>query len=166
LGGRIHSFESLIKGVIKRYVPNGNVLLDVRSVWESCVGDVAARHTRPVGYTNDKLLVEVDDNHWKAELALYEQDILDRLASLVPHRIKAIHWKLVPSLSPLVKQQSLIPEEALSPPSPEVREFIDRSVQKIEDEKLRKAMQVFLTKSIAVQQAIQNATLDQNKSWR
>ncbi len=167
MGGKIVPFGEAIKQVVNRYTPAGNVILDIRAIWDECVGKTSAKHSLPVGYINEQLSVYVDDSHWLAELKLYEQEILDKLTRLIPHPIRGISWKLVPSLpkDPRIAQKRPAKQERLDKKLPqETLEMIEKNVAKLEDEDLRKAMRNFLIKIFAAQEATKNQ--DKNETWR
>ncbi|MFN3660168.1 MAG: DUF721 domain-containing protein, partial [Brevinematales bacterium] len=121
MGGRIVSFGEVIKQALNRSMPYGNLLIEIREVWEECVGVVSARHTLPMRYANQELIVLVDDSHWLSELNLYEQEIKERLNKVLSCSVRKIVWKLVKALpsSPAVKESELSPVEDPSCQVPE-----------------------------------------------
>ncbi|URA09445.1 DUF721 domain-containing protein [Thermospira aquatica] len=167
MGGKIVSFGEAIKQVISHYTPAGNIILEIRQVWQECVGKTSAKHSLPVGYMNEQLSVYVDDSHWLAELKLYEQEILEKLTSRIPHPVKSISWKLVVSLpkEPKTSQKKLEKQEFQDKKlSQETLAMIEESVGKLEDEDLRKAMRNFLIKIFFAQEATKNQ--GQKEKWR
>lgn len=56
------------------------VLDAVKEAWGSAVGPAAARHTRIVNLTKDKIQVNVDSSSWLYQLNLKKHDIERRLS--------------------------------------------------------------------------------------
>ena len=64
-----------------RTLPGAGALADFAlwTRWEEIVGEVLARHARPVRLRRGVLLVHVDDSLWMQELQFLKHDIRDRL---------------------------------------------------------------------------------------
>jgi len=64
------------------------------SSWKKIVGNVIAKHTKPVGVKRQCLLVEVDSPVWMNELNNFsKKDILKRVRGLTPG-IRDIRFKI------------------------------------------------------------------------
>ncbi|MFN4216823.1 MAG: DUF721 domain-containing protein [Brevinematales bacterium] len=169
MGGRIVSFGEVIKQALNRSIPYGNFLIEIREVWDECVGVVSARHTLPVRYAKGELSVLVDDSHWLSELKLYEQEIKERLNKVLSFSVQKIVWKLVKTLpsSPAVKEWELSPAEDPSYQVPEdIREKIEESVARLDDEGLKQAMRTFLLRLFSLQHSAENQQNKETERWR
>lgn len=51
----------------------------IRRIWPAVVGKVVARHTQVVAITGERVLVEVEDEAWRRQLAPLEGQILKKL---------------------------------------------------------------------------------------
>lgn len=78
IGGTVHR----VLGELG-YDMNSPGLLLTRS-WEKVVGPEAARHSEPVDLNGDTLEVRADSPGWSQHLQLHRDEILDRVADLLP----------------------------------------------------------------------------------
>jgi len=64
-----------------RTLPGGAALADFAlwSRWDDIVGEVLARHARPMRLRRGVLLVHVDDSLWMQELQFLKDDLRNRL---------------------------------------------------------------------------------------
>ncbi|NPV37687.1 hypothetical protein BREVNS_1815 [Brevinematales bacterium NS] len=169
MGGRIASFGDVIKQALNRSLPYGNVVIEIREVWDECVGVVSAKHTLPVRYANEELTVLVDDSYWMSELKLYEQEIKERLGRIVPYPVQRIIWKLVKSLpsSPAIRDSIVSPAQNPSAEVPaDIREKIEASVKRLEDRELQEAMKSFFLRLFSMQQMAEKEEEKENERWR
>ncbi|MCX7883387.1 MAG: DUF721 domain-containing protein [Brevinematales bacterium] len=169
MGGRMVSFAEVIKYALNRSLPYGNVVIEIREVWDECVGVVGARHTLPVSYANDELTVLVDDSYWLSELKLYETEILVRLERLVSHPIRKIVWKLVKTLprEPHIQQSHGEAAETFSlEVSEEIRQEIEAMVTRLEDKELREAARNFLVRVFSCQKTLEKERNEEHNRWR
>jgi len=169
LGGRIVVFSDAVKQALNRVMPYGNIVMEIREVWDECVGVVSARHSLPSRYTNRELVVLVDDSHWLSELKLYEKDIIHKLGRLLPHPIDRIVWRLVdrlpedPATAEHQPQQALEASEELPE---EIRQQIEASVKRLEDRELQEAMRRFFFKVFSLQHTRETDTEKNQDMWR
>jgi len=67
----------LIKGISKKA---GGFLPLIATKWKEIVGEQVANHTTPASLTGTKLIIEVDDSVWMAELArFHKRRIIDAI---------------------------------------------------------------------------------------
>jgi predicted nucleic acid-binding Zn ribbon protein len=54
-------------------------MMPLHLVWSGAVGDVVSKHTRPVQFSGDTLVVRCDGMAWRDALASQEAELLHRL---------------------------------------------------------------------------------------
>jgi predicted nucleic acid-binding Zn ribbon protein len=72
--------ESLDRLAKSLHTPTPRVLTSVFAHWDDVVGDMIARHVRPVSLDGDTLVVAVDEAAWATQLRFLEADLLAKLA--------------------------------------------------------------------------------------
>ena len=109
---------------------------EVLSQWEEIVGPAIARVTRPKGFSQGRLFVEVEDSVWMTRLRFEERRILSLLNEKAGEGLfREIRWVL--SRRPLLKHARSAPgPQELSPI---LRDKASREVATIEDPELREA---------------------------
>lgn len=65
--------------------PTVDVLVTLFEQWSTVAGAELARHARPARLVHRRLIVEVDDPAWAAQLRLRESELLVRLGELLGH---------------------------------------------------------------------------------
>lgn len=76
--------EGVLKDIISGISKKGGLTEeDVRSAWESAVGEKAAKHSRPRTLRGSRLIVHVDDSSWLYELTVQKKEILKKLGEIL-----------------------------------------------------------------------------------
>jgi hypothetical protein len=85
--------------------------------WKAAVGAKLARHAKPVWLENGKLVVEVEDAVWQAQLYSLHGQMLGRLEAVVgPGHIQTLEFRVVPPRRAPQRATSATPEFGLAPP--------------------------------------------------
>lgn len=65
--------------------PSADVLATLFEQWPAVAGSALADHARPVRLVHRRLVVDVDDPAWAAQVRLREGELVDRLDELLGH---------------------------------------------------------------------------------
>lgn len=84
------------KLIARMKLPGGPSLEDLaRAAWPLAAGKIIARHTAVAGLERGSLLVEVEDESWRRQLAPLASQILRNLAAILgPEAISRIQFRL------------------------------------------------------------------------
>ncbi len=139
------SVQEIIKAITdQRKWEKGGKVLRLRQVWRDAVGSYLAERTEIIGIRGKKAIVAVADSLLSSELAIHKPLILEKMhgisASIAP---KDIVFKVDPSLAQRGKE-----EPACIQTDPAIREELEKMVEPIEDEELRKSFRRILGYSL------------------
>ncbi len=115
--------------------------------WEEIAGPAVAAHSRPARWQGKNLIVRVDSAPWMQELSFLKEEMVGRIRKEFPASdiggIKLEQGELPPMQAGRAK-----PSPANSRPLvDEEREFIERSVERIQDDGVREAARRAMAKS-------------------
>jgi len=72
-------------------------LAQVWSLWDTAVGDVIAKNTRPEAFKGKLLLVHVNSSAWMHQLQFLKKDMIDKInAALGKELVQDIKFKIGP----------------------------------------------------------------------
>ena len=59
---------------------------DIEKIWETAVGKEASRHSRPVRFKGNLLMINVDSSTWIYQLNIKKKTIEQRMGKLLKHK--------------------------------------------------------------------------------
>jgi len=141
----MHSLRSLLERFVKEYRIEGALIIeDIRSKWNSIVGDIINRHTYPESIKNSIITVVVDSPQWLHHLGFYKLQITEKLSH---HGIKDIRFRLgkLPAQRGEKTSSQALSQEDIS--------FIEETVKSIPDNDLKERLRSLLIHAIARRRA-------------
>lgn len=101
-----------------------------RAAWRSAVGERIESHARFRELVRDRIVVEVDDHVWQAQMTALERQILGKLARLLGKVVaRQIEYRVaIPRLKPQVAGES---EFRLEMKHPEARKITDPGLRRV-----------------------------------
>jgi len=154
-------------GAIKRPKPVGSILAEtlkgmeidvplkaysIWGAWKGIVGEPVALQTQPHAIRNRILFIDVSHSTWIQQLQFLKSTLLEKINGFLGEPlIRDIRFKLgkIPSASPRPKVRGW-GEERLDK---RTAEQIERLLEKIEDEGIKKSLQEVLIKSAKLEKA-------------
>lgn len=88
--------EGVLKNIINGITKKGGLTEeDVRTAWESAVGEAAARHSKVRSLKGGRLVVNIDGSSWLYELTLQKKEIIKKIGeTLKSSKIKDITLRI------------------------------------------------------------------------
>lgn len=108
-------------------------------LWNKATDEELGRHSRPTGYSNGVLKVQVDSPIWAAKLRQQQRSLIQRLRqSDELNLLQEIQVKVVPSERPLGPATQVSRPASAVPDS--AQDSIGRTADAVSDEKLKAAL--------------------------
>lgn len=88
--------DKMVKKIIEGLGGKGKLgQEEIMGAWEAAVGGAAAKHTRPVSFKKNTLIVNVDGSSWLYELTTKKKEILIKLEDgLAGKKVKEIRFRI------------------------------------------------------------------------
>lgn len=89
-------FGDLIGSVIKSLTGKERLSAEeIGAAWQEAVGQAAAKHSRPVSFKKESLVVNIESSSWLYELTVRKKEILKTLErELKPKKIKELRFRI------------------------------------------------------------------------
>lgn len=94
--GAPEHFSDLVGSVINNMAGKGRLgAEEIASAWSSAAGAAAARHSRPVSFKKNSLIVNVESSSWLYELTVRKKEILQILEKeLKGGKVKELRFRI------------------------------------------------------------------------
>jgi len=144
------SLSSILHRITQRYGLEPRLqILKFQENWEHIVGENMAQHTMPLSLQYHKLTLLVDNPAWTQQLHFLQPKILEMLRRFTPNiEISEIRFKV----GPLPKQESPLQKEetAPSPISADEKNYIEESLQPIQNLEMRESLRGLMVRAFQV----------------
>lgn len=95
---RIQAVKEVVEKVVSRQLPEETLpcATEVTQAWKQSAGDFNARYSRPKGWKNGALLIDVDNAALRFELTQHQHCLLERMQKLLaPTKIKSLRFRVI-----------------------------------------------------------------------
>lgn len=126
-------------------IEDGVKLAEIRRNWYNLFDKPLSYHMSPLILSKGDILLNVDSPVWLQELTFYKEDIIKKMSS---YGVKAVRFRLG-RVSTKVKSGIQGQKSRVKQLTTEELSYIEETVSKINDEKLKETVQKAMKKSFA-----------------